>query len=130
MARNSSTGVVEATIDQAIRRALLDVLRSPEGQAAIRSAVATSAPATAAPATPALSASDYLSVGECARVSGKTLDTIRHHIADGRLRAAKPTGSREWSVRREELDRWMEGRTGNRSDIDLDALAREKAGLV
>src|ERR1700712_4501908 len=105
MARNSSTGVVEATIDQAIRRALLDVLRSPEGQAAIRSAVATSAP-VAGPVTYALSAGDYLSGSACARGRGKTPDTIRHHIADGRLRAAKPAGSREWSVRREELDRW------------------------
>jgi excisionase family DNA binding protein len=115
------------SIELALQHALLEVLRSPEGQAAIRRAVASER-RDVAPVT-SLRSAEYLSVAECATISGKTPDTIRRHIDAGDLPASKPAGSREWSVRRLDLERWMEGSTKDPSETELDELARRKAGL-
>jgi excisionase family DNA binding protein len=114
------------SLDAAIRAALLEVLRSTEGQDAIRRALGSTSPA--ANVTQIRPATDYLSVSECARIGGKTEDTIRRHIADGTLPATKPAGSREWAIRPHDFDRWMGGSKPGASVVDLDALARKKAG--
>lgn len=113
-------------IDQAIQHALLEVLRSPEGQAALRRALASDRRdvATIVPIS-----SDYLSVSECAKISGKTPDTVRRHIDAGDLPASKPSGSREWAVKKSDLDRWLAGSTKNVANDELEQLARRKAGL-
>jgi hypothetical protein len=94
-------GGLTLSLDAAIREALLDALKSPEGQAAIRTAVAEAIPDPPAAPVPLHDDAEEISLAECKRLSGYSVDTLRRWIKDGSLPARK--GAKEWRVRRGDL---------------------------
>jgi len=89
------------SLDAAIREALIEALRSPEGQAAIRAAVADAIPEPAPVTEIPHNDEEEISLAECKRLSGYSVETIRRWIREGSLPARK--GAKEWRVRRGDL---------------------------
>jgi excisionase family DNA binding protein len=51
----------------------------------------------------------WLTVAQVAEIAGFTRDTVRHAIADGRLRASKPPGTQQWRILPDDLEAWFVG---------------------
>jgi excisionase family DNA binding protein len=106
-------------LDVALQEALLAALNSPEGQRALRRAIGQSqAPTTAD--------DQAYTVAQVAQLSGFTHDTVVGHITSGNLRAYKPTGCREWRIRRADFRAWLTGAGENPVEqLDPDQVAQK-----
>jgi hypothetical protein len=106
------------SLDAALQAALVAALRSPEGQAALRQAIAL-------PVVPAL-AGARVKVRRAAELADCCPDTVRKAIKEKQLKATKPQGSREWLVDVLELQRWMGERSApRRGEVDNAAAVDE-----
>lgn len=111
--------------DLDLAAAIRTVLRHPLVRAEIR--------AIAAEAQPANEPATFIGTAEAARRWGVQPDTVLAAIADGRLPATKPDGSRSWRIRPSDLDAFLAGQhTGTQppNPVDLEAKRRERAARL
>lgn len=116
------------SVDQAIRAALLEVLRSPEGQAAIRNAVGRPE-AAPAPAP----ADDCYTVEQAAHLAQLNQQTVRKKCRDGEFDAYHPGGGRGWRIVKTSFHAWLrkeQPETDGAGEVDIDAEARKIASHV
>ncbi len=106
-----------ATLDAALRAAIVAALQSPEGQAAIRAAVAEAVPAPAPPIELPLDPNEEISLSEASRLSGYSVETLRRWIKENTLPARK--GAKEWRVRRGDLNATVGKPSGPASLVDI-----------
>jgi len=108
------------SLDAAIQTALVRALESPETREALRRALEPLRTVQGEPDD------QSYTVGEAARLSGYTTDTILERISSHDLAAYKPKGCREWRIRRQDFRAWLAGGdvTG-REQIDPGEVARQ-----
>jgi hypothetical protein len=110
------------SLDAAIREALIEALRSPEGRAAIRAAVVEAIPEPVQ-TVPERDPDEEISLAEAKRISGYSVETLRRWIDGGKLAAKK--GPKEWRVRRGDLDRATGSSSGPASVVDIREEVRQ-----
>lgn len=67
---------------------------------------------------------EYLLLPKAAIEAGKHPDTLRRAIKAKKLKASRPAGGREWSVRREDLVTWLSGGRSSRQVQPVDDRAK------
>jgi excisionase family DNA binding protein len=110
------------TSGDALARALDALLAVPEQLADIRERLAR-LEATQGPRpvpTPTERPEDLLTTQEAARVASVRAATVSEWARSGRLPASKPAGSRQYRIRRADLQAFLRGHAG---DGDLEATA-------
>jgi len=113
------------SVEEAIREAVVEALRSHAGQEALRRALEQ---VHVHGEVIHHDDDQAYTVAQVAALSGYAADTILERISDRDLTAYKPTGCREWRIRRQDYRAWLTGRDqGDDVDLDLDpeAVARK-----
>ncbi len=65
-----------------------------------------------------------LDITEAARVAHRSPDTLRRAIREGKLKATRPDGGRQWIVLAGDLEQWM-GRRKTQQRVDIEAAGRQ-----
>lgn len=116
-----------ASLDLALRAAIVAALESPEGQAAIRAAVAEAVPAPALPIELPRDENEEIPLSAACREKGYSVETLRRWIREGKLHARK--GAKEWRVRRGDLNAALGKPSGPASVVDIrEEVAKIRAG--
>ncbi|HYG67872.1 MAG TPA: helix-turn-helix domain-containing protein [Anaeromyxobacteraceae bacterium] len=111
--------------DLDLAAAIRTVLRHPLVRAELR--------AIFAEATPPAQAPTFVGTAEAARRWGVKPDTVLAAIADGRLPATKPEGSRSYRIRLADLEAFLAGEGKEPTPpnpVDLEAKRRERAARL
>jgi excisionase family DNA binding protein len=106
------------SLEEAIKAAVVEALKSVEAREALRQ---TAAVQTSVRAGPEVDDKAY-TVAEVAELSGYKPKAILERIDAGDLVATKPIGCREWRIRRADYRTWLAG--GEHESRDPDDVVR------